>query len=94
VVGIGRVPEVTPRRIHTSDDARPNAARIGERAVVFAVDGQTRHLPTAVFERSRLADGHIINGPAIIQQMDATTVIPPSATARVDQHANLIIKVD
>jgi N-methylhydantoinase A len=29
------------------------------------------------------------NGPAIVEQMDATTVIPPSARCRIDDAGNL-----
>ncbi len=51
------------------------------------------HAPadTPVFDRSRLRPGVGIAGPAIVEQLDATTVVHPGDLARVDAHANLAI---
>ena len=51
------------------------------------------HAPsdTPVFDRSRLRAGTEIVGPAIVEQLDATTVVHPGDRARVDGHANLTI---
>ena len=51
------------------------------------------HAPadTPVFDRSRLWTGAEIVGPAIVEQLDATTVVHPGDRARVDAHANLNI---
>ena len=46
-----------------------------------------------VFARSRLSVGNQIVGPAIVQQLDATTVIECGAVATVDSAGNLRIKV-
>jgi N-methylhydantoinase A len=46
----------------------------------------------AVMLRERLRPGDTFNGPAILPQMDATTVVPPGWTARVDDEANLILE--
>ncbi len=48
---------------------------------------------TPVFDRSALAAGAVIEGPAIIEQLDSTTPIPPGATAEVDAWLNLRITV-
>ncbi len=45
-----------------------------------------------VYERDRLAIGDVIAGPAIVEQFDATTVIPPEWRARVDATRNLILE--
>jgi N-methylhydantoinase A len=48
---------------------------------------------TPVYQRERLPiDGHI-EGPAILEQLDATTVINPGDEADCDPHGNIIIKV-
>ena len=44
-------------------------------------------------ERVKLPIGARISGPAIVQQIDATTVIEPGATATVDAIGNLRIAV-
>jgi N-methylhydantoinase A len=50
-------------------------------------------LEAAVYDRDRLAQGTRVEGPAIIQQMDATTVIEAGAIATVDALGNLRIQV-
>jgi len=35
--------------------------------------------------------GMAFDGPAIVEQMDATTVVPPSARCRIDDAGNLHI---
>ena len=51
------------------------------------------HAPeeTPVYDRSRLSAGVELAGPAIVEQLDATTVVHPGDRARVDAHANLTI---
>jgi N-methylhydantoinase A len=69
----------------------PAAARIGERDVHF--DEADGFVPTPVYRRERLLAGHRVAGPAIVEQMDSTTVILPTQQATVDHHANLSIGV-
>jgi N-methylhydantoinase A len=45
-----------------------------------------------LYERDRLDVGAEIAGPAIVEQFDATTVIPPGWSARVDRRRNLILE--
>ena len=49
--------------------------------------------PAAVYARDRLRSGDPIEGPAVVQQVDATTVIEPGAVAIVDEIGNLRIAV-
>jgi len=49
-------------------------------------------VPCPVYDRDRLQPGHQIQGPAIVEQMDATTVILPGMTGRVEPYANLILE--
>lgn len=51
-------------------------------------------LTTKVYDRERIPVFSEIQGPAIIDQLDTTTVIPPSFTAVVDQYRNIIITMD
>jgi N-methylhydantoinase A len=46
----------------------------------------------AVYDRDRLAPGDSFAGPAIVEQMDATTFVPAGMTARVDPWLNLILE--
>ncbi|MDX1541589.1 MAG: hydantoinase/oxoprolinase family protein, partial [Geminicoccaceae bacterium] len=49
--------------------------------------------PTPVLERSRLAEGERIEGPAVIRQLDATTLIEPGDRAEIDRFGNLVIGI-
>ncbi|WP_336659886.1 hydantoinase/oxoprolinase family protein [Leucobacter sp. USHLN153] len=71
-----------PRR-----DLTPEAV-VGHRDVLLPGYGRTR---TAVIERSALAAGTEFEGPAIIQQMDATSVILPEQRVRVASTLDLIV---
>ena len=46
---------------------------------------------TPNYDRTKLAIGTKITGPAIIRQYDTTTVLLPKHTAEVDSHGNLLI---
>jgi N-methylhydantoinase A len=46
-----------------------------------------------VYQRDRLDVGVRFDGPAIIDQLDATTVVPPGHSARVDEFKNILITV-
>ena len=45
-----------------------------------------------MYERDALDVGAEIAGPAVIEQFDATTVIPAGWTAQVDRRRNLILQ--
>jgi N-methylhydantoinase A len=59
----------------------PASARIRRREVWFAATG---FAPADVHWRNGLSPGTDIIGPAIIEALDSTTVVPPSWTARID----------
>jgi len=62
---------------------------VGERRAYFAPAG---FVPTPIFDRARLpVDAHI-EGPAIVEQVDTTTVIPPGYTVTVERSGNLRIR--
>jgi len=61
---------------------------VGRRPVVF--DG--RALDTAVYQRSRLSQGQPLPGPAVVEQLDSTIVIPPDYRALIEPRGNMIIE--
>jgi N-methylhydantoinase A/oxoprolinase/acetone carboxylase beta subunit len=61
-------------------------ARVGERPSYFAPAG---FVPTPILDRARLPAGGRVPGPAIIEQADTTTVIPPGWAAHVEASGNL-----
>jgi len=46
-----------------------------------------------VYDRDRLRAGNRFAGPAIVEQMDTTTVVLPGMVARVEPYLNLILEV-
>ena len=48
-------------------------------------------MPTRFYDRAALKAGNRLEGPAIVNQYDSTTVIPPGLTARVDRFGNIVI---
>jgi N-methylhydantoinase A len=81
-------PKYEPR-----DEAVPASRRTPEpkgRRTIH-LDGVTA-CDATLHERDRLDVGTAIDGPAIVEQFDATTVIPPGWSARVDRRRNLILQ--
>lgn len=56
-------------------------AKIGERAVLFT--GETTPCRSVIYERGKLAAGERIVGPAVVEQEDSTTLVPPGWQATV-----------
>jgi len=73
-------------------EERPDAAAAisGRREVWLPEAGG--FIDCAVYQRDRLRPGNRIAGPAIIEQMDATTVVLPGMEARVEPYLNLILE--
>ena len=65
------------------------AARVGTRPVRFA----GRWHDTPVLRRERLPLLTRLDGPAILEQLDATTVLPPGTRATGDPDGNLLVEV-
>jgi N-methylhydantoinase A len=83
-----RMTALAPRPSAPAEQAA-GAAISGEantRPVWFA---ETGFLETPVLSRESVGDG--VTGPAIIEQMDTTTVVPPGWTAHVDTVGNLLL---
>jgi N-methylhydantoinase A len=59
----------------------PSRARKAERKVYFEGHGYT---PTSVFDGSALRAGHRVAGPAIIERMGDSVVVPPDHEAAID----------
>ncbi len=78
-------PEVDLRALGTSD--RDGEPTLGTRGLV--IGGAT--VDAAVMERGVLAPGDEVAGPAVLEQPDATTVLPPGWDGVVDELGNLAV---
>ena len=86
VRGIGLVPPVRLPTFKSAGIPLADAQRT-RRRVRF--DGKDVDCP--VYERERLDVGLSFAGPAIVEQLDCTTVLCPGQTAHVDEWKNLIV---
>jgi len=68
-------------------DGRVERARRGTRAVMF--DGVSHDC--ALYDRTRLASGDLLAGPAIVEEFGSTTVVFPGLVAEVDRFGNLVL---
>jgi len=85
---IGLVPK--PFNTYSPDaDASLATAQIETRTVCF--DAQKPRVETPVYRRLKLPVDVSFEGPAIIEEMSSTTMIPPETRFRVDQAGNIII---
>ncbi len=88
MIAMGRVeaPELGKK-----DTAPGNAVLIERREVYFEESGGFVDCP--IFERDAMGMGTDIVGPAIIEQLDCTTVVHPGQKVSVDEWGNLIISM-
>ena len=86
VAARGTVRRFALPRLPTS--RRAHRPRIERRPVYFRGRGW---LACACHEREALSAGARLTGPAVVEQLDATTVILPGQRATVDRYGNLII---
>jgi N-methylhydantoinase A len=61
----------------------------GDRQVYFGPE--TGFQNAQVYDRYRLAPGAVFEGPAIFEERESTTVVPPGAGARIDDALNLVV---
>ena len=85
---------VTPQvELRTEPDAGEDAsaAVIGEREMY--TDDALGFQPSPIYDRTLLRPGNTVTGPAVIEQMDTTTVLLPGDVCDVDAYGNLKIRI-
>ncbi len=89
LVSVGLVPQAKLSPVKPTGK-KLEAAKTGERKIFF---GKEHGMPNCqIYSRDLLEPGHKIAGPAVIEQMDTTTVIHPEQEATVDSYRNLIVR--
>jgi len=86
VVALGKAANVEAERI-PAGNGDPIAAKLRDHEVWM--DGAAR--PAVIYDRSKLRSGDIIPGPAVVTEMDSTTLIHNGHSALVDDFGNLMI---
>jgi N-methylhydantoinase A len=86
-IAIGVVPKVELERSRRLAPRNPSLALIEE--IKLYVGGKWMAAP--LYDRSRLAPGNCVHGPAVITQEDSTTLILPDHSGIVDPYRNILI---
>ena len=87
--GIGIVPPVDIPRHEPQGKPLAKALRETRKA---RFDGQMLDCP--VYQRELLDVGVTFTGPAVVDQLDCTTIVFPGQTARIDEYRNIIITME
>jgi N-methylhydantoinase A len=82
------VVSATPKpEFRTIAEADGDAIPAGRRSVMFPAG----RMDTPVYDRAALRAGHLIAGPAIVEEAASVTVLNPGQTLRVDRYGNLLL---
>jgi N-methylhydantoinase A len=91
VVGIGKVDRPVLKQLDHAIGPVTRAIK-GKREVYFS---EAKGLiKIDLYDRSLLMSGDRFTGPAIIEQMDTTIVVPPEVEVEVEQSGNLVIHIN
>ena len=87
-VALGKSADVAPPVIEKGN-ADPSAAKTRDHQLYM--DGRMQD--AVIYDRALLKAGNRIKGPAIVTEMDSTTLVHSGCEALVDAHGNLIINL-
>jgi N-methylhydantoinase A/oxoprolinase/acetone carboxylase beta subunit len=85
---VGAAPRIS---LAKAGDGHRDSAPMSRRRAWFPERGGWTDCP--VYDRYALAPGTQLAGPAIVEERESTSVLPPGTTAAVDEYANLLVSV-
>jgi N-methylhydantoinase A/oxoprolinase/acetone carboxylase beta subunit len=88
LAAVGGTPRVALAKAAPQPGGR---VRKGMRRAFFPETGGYADCP--VYDRYNLAAGTSLTGPAIVEERESTTVLPPGVTATVDEYATLMVSL-
>ena len=86
LAAFGALPSAEPASVPRGTRAAGDA-EIGVTRARLPGSAAVRDLP--VLDRGRLLAGNVVTGPAIVHQLDATTLVLPGQRARIDERGSL-----
>ncbi len=100
----GQPVEIVTMRLSLAVPPQPYTPAMQDRAPGSASDAILSHrevwfpgsgfVATPVFDRAQLGPGHNFLGPAIVEQTDSTTVVPPDSKVDIDGLGNILISME
>jgi N-methylhydantoinase A/oxoprolinase/acetone carboxylase beta subunit len=91
LAGIGHVPPPVTPEVERGGSEPDEDALLDTRPVRFVQGNEAVSHSTSFYSRPALKAGNRIAGPAVLEQADTTTVLPPGTLAEVDRYGNLIV---
>ncbi len=88
VIATGLTPKAEFARFDPVDEP---AVPAGSRRVRF--DELPEAVDAPVYDRARLKAGMKVEGPAVIDQLDSTILVPPKVTAEVDPSLTIVMRI-
>ena len=85
---VGRLPKPHWIELPKGSPTPPASALTGRRPVRF---GKGSPVDAAVYDRSALLAGNVIEGPAIVQELASSTTIPPRTRCEVSAFGHLLL---
>lgn len=89
VTGIGEVPKPAAHVLQAGSAEPARSATKERRQVYFKQAGGLAEC--RIYDRGRLAPNNRLQGPAVVEEVDSTTVILPGYQGQVDRFGNIII---
>jgi N-methylhydantoinase A len=90
-VRVMSVAEVAKLDLPRVAEGARNPRAVARRNVLF--DERDGYVDTPIYDRAGLGAGAAIVGPAIVEQLDSTTVILPGQRAEVESYGNIMIAI-
>ena len=87
VSAVGELPR------HTEDSSGKPKSRQASPRTTRQVIFEGNAVESGVYDRSDLKPGDRFDGPAIVEELSCTTVVPPLVEALVDAYGNIVIRV-
>jgi N-methylhydantoinase A len=86
VVALGKAANVSAERIDTGN-GDPSGAKLYDHKVWM----NDREQSAVIYDRAKLRSGDMVKGPAVITEMDSTTLVHTGHLATVDDFGNILI---
>ncbi|MDG1986914.1 MAG: hydantoinase/oxoprolinase family protein [Halieaceae bacterium] len=83
----GKATDIKARKVGKGSRTPSKSSQIGESRVYM--DGKDQ--VAALYDRSKLKSGNQVDGPAVVLEMDSTTVILSGHVGKVDTYGNILI---
>jgi N-methylhydantoinase A/oxoprolinase/acetone carboxylase beta subunit len=93
VTAIGRVGQMPLAEIPAGDTDASAAVKTTTEALFWTSGNLPKTYDTKVYDRELLKAGDIINGPAIVEQFDSTTIVGPEQRATIDKVGHIVIDI-